>query len=62
MNVFTGNQAKTLFESDKIPVNSIGVFKDINEWHYWYWDGHKFDTGTKPNETLALRAAKANFI
>ena len=60
MNVFLGNQAKILLESDKIPVNSIGICKCSEGWAYWYWDGSIFDSGVKRSESLALRTAKLN--
>lgn len=60
MNVYTGNQAKTLLESGNMPVNSIGVCKCSQGWAYWYWDGSIFDSGVKKSEELALRTAKSN--
>ncbi len=60
MQVFTGSQAKSMMDSDKVPMNSIGVFKSEEGWVYWYWDEHIWDTGVKKSEELALRTAKLN--
>jgi hypothetical protein len=49
-----------MMDSDKVPMNSIGVFKSEEGWVYWYWDEHIWDTGVKKSEELALRTAKLN--
>lgn len=61
MQVYIGDQARVLFDSEKVPSNSIGVFSfDMKEWIYWFADSWSFDTGSADSEIEALRMAKDN--
>lgn len=62
MKVYLGDQAKRLAESDKIPLNSIGVWECYGSgWGYWFSSSYFLDIGIKPTEQLALKTAKLNF-
>lgn len=60
MTIYLHDQAKSLLESDSIPVNSIGVCRTRYGWAYWFYDGLIFDSGVKSTEGQALRTAKMN--
>lgn len=63
MNIYLGDQAKRLYFSRDIPLNTIGVFQSIKgEWLYWYCTDWTFDTGFADTEAEALRVVKKNFI
>jgi len=48
-----------VFKSQKIPVNSFGVFKaNDDEWIYWFSDGQIYETGSATTEAEALQKAK----
>ena len=62
MNIYLGQQAKSLFYMREVPVNSIGVFQShVGEWLYWFNDGWTYDTGFADTEAEALQIAKKNF-
>jgi hypothetical protein len=62
MNIYLGQQAKSLFYMREVPVESIGVFESIGgDWLYWYSDGFTYDTGVADTEAEALQIAKKNF-
>ena len=61
MQVFIGDQARVLFDTEKVPSNSIGVFfSNMDEWVYWFSDSWYFDSGSAETEIDALRKAKDN--
>lgn len=61
MQVYIGDQAKRLFDTEDVPLNSIGVFfSEMGEWAYWFSDKWYFDTGCAETEIEALRKAKDN--
>ena len=60
MEFYLREQAKRLFYSRDIPINSIGVFQShVGEWLYWSCDEHVYDTGFADTEAEALQKAKA---
>ena len=62
MNIYLGQQAKSLFYMREVPVESIGVFQAAGgDWLYWYSDDFTYDTGVADTETEALQIAKKNF-
>jgi hypothetical protein len=62
MNIYLGQQAKSLFYMREVPVESIGVFESIGgDWLYWFSDGFTYDTGVADTEAEALQIAKKNF-
>jgi hypothetical protein len=62
MEIYLRDQAKRLFYSRDIPVDSIGVFQShIGEWIYWFNDDWTYDTGFSDTESEALQIAKKNF-
>lgn len=61
MQVYIGDQARVLFDSETIPNNSIGVFLHMMDgWVYWFSDKWYFDSGSAESEIDALRKAKDN--
>jgi len=61
MQVYIGDHAKRLFDTEKVPYNSIGVFfSNMDEWVYWFADSWSFDSGSAESEIDALRKAKDN--
>jgi len=61
MQVYIGDQARVLFDSETIPNNSIGVFlHKMDGWVYWFSDKWYFDSGSAESEIDALRKAKDN--
>ncbi len=60
MQVFTGAQAQRMIINENYPLGSIGVFKTLTGWAYWFWDGFIFDSGTKQTEVEAFSTAKKN--
>lgn len=62
MNIYLGQQAKSLFYMREVPINSIGVFQSVGgDWIYWYNDGFTYDTGVADTEAEAFHIAKKNF-
>lgn len=62
MNIYIGQQAKSLFYMREIPVGSIGVFQSAGgDWLYWFNDGFTYDTGVADTEAEAFHTAKKNF-
>jgi hypothetical protein len=60
MQVFTGAQAQRMIINENYPLGSIGVFKTLTGWAYWFWDGFIFDSGIKQTEVEAFSTAKKN--
>ena len=61
MQIYIGDQARVLFDSETIPNNSIGVFlHKVDGWVYWFSDKWYFDSGSAESELEALRKAKDN--
>jgi hypothetical protein len=61
MQIYIGDQARVLFDSETIPNNSIGVFlHKVDGWVYWFSDKWYFDSGSAESEIDALRKAKDN--
>jgi hypothetical protein len=61
MEIYGRHKAERVFKSQKIPVNSLGVFKgNDNEWVYWYSDGKIYETGSATTEVEAKQKATKN--
>lgn len=59
MEVYLRDKAEMVFKSQKIPVNSFGVFKaNDDEWIYWFSDGQIYETGSATTEAEALQKAR----
>ena len=60
MNIYLGQQAKSLFFGREIPMDSMGVFKsNIDECVYWYRDERVYDTGFADTQAEAMQKSKA---
>jgi len=60
MEIYLRDQAKKIFYSRDIPIESMGVFNsNTDEWVYWYKDEKIYDTGFADTEAEALQKAKA---
>ena len=60
MNIYIGDQAKKIFFSRDIPIESMGVFKsNTDEWVYWYRDERVYDTGFADTQAEAMQKSKA---
>ena len=63
MEIYGKDKAERVFKSQKMPVNSLGVFKaNDNEWDYWYSDGKIYETGSATIEVEAKQKATENII
>jgi hypothetical protein len=61
MEIYGRDKAERVFKSQKIPVNSLGIFKaNDREWVYWFSDSLIYDTGSANSEAAALQKAKRN--
>jgi hypothetical protein len=61
MEIYGRDKADRVFKSQKIHVNSLGVFKaNDNEWVYWYSDGKIYETGSAITEVDAKQKATEN--
>lgn len=60
LEIYLGDQAKKIFFSRDIPIESMGVFKSsVDEWIYWYRDERVYDTGFADTSAEAMQKAKA---
>ena len=58
MEIYLRDQAKRIFYSLEIPLNSLGVFMGKEgDWIYWYSNNHVFDTGSAETEAEAMKEA-----
>lgn len=58
MEVYLREQAKKIFYSLDIPINSLGVFMgEEDDWIYWYSNDRVFDTGSAETEAEAMKQA-----
>jgi len=58
MEIYLRDQAKRVFYSRNIPIESMGVFNsNTDEWVYWYKDEKIYDTGFADTESEAMKEA-----